>query len=98
MPNTQQAYTDMMVNGMHKYRVGIVYNAGESKLSNTVELQGSTAIETVDTAMSDDAILTVYSLSGEMVKAGKNILSTLPRGIYVVKDNNTGIISKMTVK
>lgn len=98
VPNTQQAYTDMMVNGMHKYRVGIVYNAGESKLSNTVELQGSTAIETVDTAMSDDAILTVYSLSGEMVKAGKNILSTLPRGIYVVKDNNTGIISKMTVK
>ena len=98
VPNTQQTYTDMTVNGTHKYRVGVVYNAGESRLSNTVELQGSTAIETVEATDAADTMLTVYSLSGEMVAAGKNILSTLPRGIYIVKDNNTGSVSKMTVK
>lgn len=68
-------YTDSSVNGSHDYRVGVVYNMGHSRLSNTVTLEGATGIE--ETTLTEATSSVVYDLQGRPVE-------TPSKGIYIV--------------
>lgn len=83
--------------GTYSFNVTALYGEDklESPLSNTPVIVGINEVNG-DKWNIADASLTVYSTSGQVVATGKNALSTLSQGVYIVRDNATG--KTMTIR
>lgn len=94
-------YVDNEVeNGQHTYYVTAVYGETESALSNPAIVNvGATAIPEVPasaTRFGDDIM--VYDLRGVLLGHGRDCFSSQPRGVYVVKDRQTGRVARVAKK
>lgn len=81
-------YTDRSANGSHDYRVGVVYNIGDSRLSNTVTLTGTTGIDDATTATDNFDVVDIYSVDGKKVAHQKSVDTPLRKGVYILKSEN----------
>ncbi len=83
--------------GEHTYYVTAVYGDVESGLSN-----GATVVTAITELTSDaslmDADITVYSTSGAMIASGKGVYGRLEKGVYVIKNNETGAVKGVSKK
>ena len=94
-------YVDNEVeNGQHTYYVTAVYGETESALSNPAIVDvDATAIPEVPasaTRFGDDIM--VYDLRGVLLGHGRDCFSSQPRGVYVVKDRQTGRVARVAKK
>ena len=93
-PNTDGEYL------MHKPITDIAYNNASMTVSFSFMGGGETGIhdEMEHVSSSADAPVSVYSMDGRMVaRCRRSYLSTLPGGIYVVRDMLTGKTAKTIV-
>ena len=83
--------------GEHTYYVTALYGDIESGLSN-----GATVVTAISEITSDaslmDADITVYSTSGAVIASGKGVYGNLAKGVYVIKNNETGAVKGVSKK
>lgn len=94
VPAGTTSYADNTTDG-HVYYVTVVYNVGESSLSNAYQ-SDATAINGITADLSTD--VTVFSTNGAVVGRGSKALRTVPDGVYVIRDNTTGKVLKVVKK
>ena len=83
--------------GEHTYYVTALYGEIESGLSN-----GATVVTAISEITSDaslmDADITVYSTAGAVIASGKGVYGNLAKGVYVIKNNETGAVKGVSKK
>ena len=83
--------------GEHTYYVTALYGDKESGLSN-----GATVVTAISELTSDaslqDADITVYATNGAIVASGKGVYNGLAKGVYVIRNNETGLVKGVSKK
>ena len=83
--------------GEHTYYVTVLYGEKESGLSN-----GATVVTAISELTSDaslqDADITVYATNGAIVASGKGVYNGLAKGVYVIRNNETGLVKGVSKK
>lgn len=83
--------------GEHTYYVTVLYGDKESGLSN-----GATVVTAITELTNDaslqDADITVYATNGAVVASGKGVYNGLAKGVYVIRNNETGLVKGVSKK
>lgn len=83
--------------GEQTYYVTVLYGDQESGLSN-----GATVVTAISELTSDaslqDADITVYATNGAIVASGKGVYNGLAQGVYVIRNNETGLVKGVSKK
>ncbi len=92
------SYVDINeTDGEHTYYVTVLYGDKESGLSN-----GATVVTAISELTSDDSLqdadITVYATNGAIVASGKGVYSGLAKGVYVIRNNETGLVKGVSKK
>ncbi len=92
------SYVDVNeTDGEHTYHVTVLYGDQESGLSN-----GATVVTAISELTSDaslqDADITVYATNGAVVASGKGVYNGLAKGVYVIRNNETGLVKGVSKK
>ena len=81
--------------GSHQIQMTILYGPDqlESEPSNVALV--TTTIKAITPAEADQLDVTVYDMSGRVVAEGRQVISRLPRNVYIVRVKATGEVMKM---
>lgn len=83
--------------GEHTYYVTAIFGDKESGLSN-----GATVVTAISELANDsslqDADITVYATNGAIVASGKGVYNGLAKGVYVIRNNETGAVKGVSKK
>ena len=83
--------------GEQTYYVTVLYGDQESGLSN-----GATVVTAISELTSDaslqDADITVYATNGAIMASGKGVYNGLAKGVYVIRNNETGLVTGVSKK